>query len=83
MAAPPKGSDRKSLSRDSLHVPCNKVRLEVARFVLAEGAADDLLHLAVMQVDARAEKRSTARVRVLCHDVRVVEANSKKERVRK
>ncbi len=38
-------------------MPCDEVRLQPARVVLVQRAADDLLHLAVVEVDARPEER--------------------------
>ena len=38
-------------------MPCDKVCLELTLVVFVERAADDLLDLAVVQVDARSERR--------------------------
>ena len=42
-------------------MPCDEIRLELTLVVFVERAADDLLDLPVMQVDARPEKRPAAR----------------------
>ena len=49
-------------------MPCDKVCLELTLVVFVERAADDLLHLTIVQVDAWAEERSAACLR---HDVRL------------
>lgn len=51
----------------------------MAGIVFVESAADDLLHLAVVQIDAWAEERFATCVRVLRHGVRVVEVDSQEE----
>lgn len=68
-----------SQANDINPIPRNEVRFEMARIIFVESAADNLLHLAVVQIDAWAEERFATCVQVLRHGVRVMEVDSKKE----
>ena len=56
------------IARRVRHGRRDEIGLEMTRVVLVQRAADDLLHLAIVQVDAWAEERSAACLR---HDVRL------------